>query len=54
MAIHFSLEGCSLHRDSNEAKEQATYYLKYKEDLGLHLKRELLIVSIVNLKEGSI
>ena len=33
LAIHFSLEGCSLHRDSNEAKEQATYYLKYKEDL---------------------
>jgi len=22
-----------LHRDSNEAKEQASYYLKYKEDL---------------------
>lgn len=33
LAIHFTLEGNSLHRDSIEAKEQATYYLKYREDL---------------------
>ena len=33
MAIHFKLKGCSYHKDSSEAKEQNSYYQKYKDEL---------------------
>jgi dynein intermediate chain 1 len=48
LAIHLALEGASLHRDSTEAKEQAAYYIKYKEDLA---EAKRLIIE-ENGKEG--
>lgn len=33
LALHFAFEGCSLHRDGVEAKDQAFYYSRFKEEL---------------------
>lgn len=33
LAIHLNFEGSTLRKEGAEAREQATYYLKYKEDL---------------------
>mmetsp|Transcript_9642 Transcript_9642/g.39331 ORF Transcript_9642/g.39331 Transcript_9642/m.39331 type:complete len:647 (-) Transcript_9642:1447-3387(-) len=32
LAVHLSFEGCSLHRESSEAREQVSYYNRYKDD----------------------
>lgn len=33
LALHFSIEGCAFHKDSAEAKDQSSYYIRVKEEL---------------------
>ncbi|KAJ1446761.1 WD40-repeat-containing domain protein [Pelagophyceae sp. CCMP2097] len=38
-AFHFTLDGCLVHKETSEAKDQHAYYAKYREDLAEQRKQ---------------